>query len=328
MQKYNYSSYVEIFILGLSSVNMTEVTQKLFEPIISQEFVLNKSGQPYNINARDASEWYKQKREIPKNIKMAVETPQIYNHIGGYFQSNIIESYLSPLKESVMYENMLDLIQKSNLSQEIKSDLKKLYKEQSYGEFLGKAFLYSLVQNNKKQIDDCVPINMKEDLKALERIIQKYQKPVPIQPPKDLANCELKYVNELYSIYQEKTGSTFSKPEDLLPFKRLKNHFERQRKDYYLAETVHRGLRDTICQDEQENFAYVKNEIYDGVINTAEKEYACGYDRLTAVMEHVTSVQLSHNMQLLLLNWIGPGEKKGICHMLVNDERLSWLGDV
>lgn len=328
MQRYNYSSYVKIFATGLSNSNMTEITKKLFEPIISQEFVLNKKGQPYNINSREASDWYNQKRDIPKNIKKAVEKPQIYCHIGEYFQTNIIEKYINPLKESTMYENMLLLIKQSNLAQEEKLEFEKIYSEHDYGNFLGRAFLYSLVQDNRRQKDECSLIYMDDDLKTLERIIHKYPKPVPIQPPAILANSELKYVNELYSVYQEKTGTIFSSPEDLLPFKKWRLHFERQRKDYYLAETVCRGLRDTMCQNEAEKFDYVKDEIYDGVINTAEKDYACGFDRLTAVMEHATSVSLSHNIQMMILNWIGPGEKKGICHMLVNDERLSWLGDV
>lgn len=46
---------------------------------------------------------------------------------------------------------------------------------------------------------------------------------------------------------------------------------------------------------------------------------------MNAVMEHATLVELSSNLQTVTLNWIGPGEKKGICHMLVNDEKLSWI---
>ena len=69
----------------------------------------------------------------------------------------------------------------------------------------------------------------------------------------------------------------------------------------------------------------VKEEMYEGVVTTEEKDYACGYDRMNAVMEHATLVELSSNLQTVTLNWIGPGEKKGICHMLVNDEKLSWI---
>lgn len=57
------------------------------------------------------------------------------------------------------------------------------------------------------------------------------------------------------------------------------------------------------------------------------KNYDSGFDRMTAVMEHVTQVPLSNNLQDIMLDWIGPGEKKGVCHMLVNDGKLGWMGD-
>lgn len=145
-------------------------------------------------------------------------------------------------------------------------------------------------------------------------------------PPPAVADGEMKYVKELFEVYQEKTGKKCDKAEDLEPYPKLKRNFNRQRKDYYLAETIRRGLRDTVCAGETQNFDLLKDEMYEGVVVTEEKEYGCGYDRLSAVLEHATTVQLSANVEILTLNWVGPGEKKGICHMLVNDERLSWMG--
>ena len=34
---------------------------------------------------------------------------------------------------------------------------------------------------------------------------------------------------------------------------------------------------------------------------------------------------ISSNTEQIMYNWIGPGEKMGVCHMLVNDERLEWV---
>lgn len=69
-------------------------------------------------------------------------------------------------------------------------------------------------------------------------------------------------------------------------------------------------MRDTVCPDETQNFDCLKDEIYEGVVTTEEKEYDSGYDRLSAVMEHATLIQLSANLNTLTLNWVGPGEKK------------------
>ena len=112
---------------------------------------------------------------------------------------------------------------------------------------------------------------------------------------------------------------------DLESVPRMKKNFNRHRKDYYLAETIRRELRDTAALQENECFEDVKDEMYDGVVVTEEKDYDFGYDRMMAVLEHATTVGLSSNLQLLTLDWIGPGEKKGICHMLVNDEKLRWI---
>ena len=126
-------------------------------------------------------------------------------------------------------------------------------------------------------------------------------------------------------MYGQISGQEYARPEDLDEKPKLRKNFNRQRKDYYLAETIHRELRDTIRLDEEDGFDLLKDEVCDGVITTCEKSYNSGFDRLTAVMEHATSVPLSNNLQDRMLDWVGPGEKKGVCHMLVNEERLGWM---
>ena len=79
--------------------------------------------------------------------------------------------------------------------------------------------------------------------------------------------------------------------------------------------------------DEENGFNLLKDEVYNGVIDVRNKEYDLGYDRLTAVMEHATSLPISNNLDNILLNWVGASEKKGVCHMLVNDNLLSWMED-
>lgn len=162
----------------------------------------------------------------------------------------------------------------------------------------------------------------------LKEIIKKsHHKPKEITPPIEVEKHEMRYVQELYRVYQELTGEEYLQPEDLDSRPKFRRNFDQQRKDYYKAETIHRELRDTLCLDESEGFDILKDEVFDGVITTSDKEYVTGYDRMIAVIEHATVVQLSKNLQDRMLDWIGPGEKKGICHMLVNDKRLKWIGN-
>ena len=226
--------------------------------------------------------------------------------------------------------NYYPLIMASDLSKTDKADLSKIYNEANYDLFLGRAFLLSIVADNLKHDvqPELIDSDISTDLLLLEKLIHKHPKQKPIEPPETIAKVEMKYVHELYLVYEEKTGTVFNNPDDLGKYKKLQAHFIRQRKNYYLAETVHRGLRDTMCISETSSFDYVKDEIYEGIITTAEMDYETSFDRLNKVMEHVTSVQLSNNTASMLLNWIGPGEKKGVCHMLVNDGRIHWTGDI
>ena len=227
-----------------------------------------------------------------------------------------------------MYSEMVSLIRESNLSDESKQELLQCYEDGDRAEFLGRAFLYALVGDNlaKDSAEEALPID--RDIRTFKELIKKsHKKPTQIAPPDEIEDHEIGYVQELYRVYHEETGEYYARPADLDSQPKLKRDFNRQRKDYYSAETIRRELRDTIRQDETEGFDILKDEMYDGVITTRDKDYDSSFMRLTAVMEHATSVPISSNLQDRLLDWVGPGEKKGVCHMLVNDKRLTWVED-
>lgn len=98
-----------------------------------------------------------------------------------------------------------------------------------------------------------------------------------------------------------------------------------QRKHYYLAETIHRKLRDSIKRDEDDCFDILKDEIETGIYKASHTQYASPVERIDAVTERASDVIISPNTEQIMYNWIGPGEKMGVCHMLVNDERLEWV---
>lgn len=328
MRTFNYAAYARTIELGIASPNMTKIAQALFEPIISHEGVVNHLGNPYNIDSKQAKAWYEQTKGIPANIKTAAGLPEIVNSIGDYFSEHIIDELINQMKETAMYSAMLSLIRDSDLSDEPKQELLKCYEDGDRAEFLGRAFLYALVGDNLKTDPDVEVLPIDEDIRTFKELIKKsHKKPTKITPPDEIEDHELGYVLELYRVYREETGEDYARPADLDSQPKLKRDFNRQRKDYYSAETIRRELRDTIRQDETEGFDILKDEMYDGVITTRDKDYDSSFKRLTAVMEHATEVPISRNLQDRLLDWVGPGEKKGVCHMLVNDERLTWMED-
>lgn len=50
------------------------------------------------------------------------------------------------------------------------------------------------------------------------------------------------------------------------------------------------------------------------------------YDRLKAVLDRITTISLTKSALINVVGLIGNLEKKGICHILVNDEKIkSWV---
>lgn len=328
MQVFNYAAYARVFELGVSKPNMTKIARALFEPIFQLDGLVNHVGNIYTMNSKLAKSWYQQRSDIPENIKKATGRPELVNSIGDYFSEKIIDVVINQNQESAMYSAMISLIKESDLEKEDKQMLLDLYSDREKAEFLGRAFLFSVVGNNTIQILEEPPTPVDDDIRMLKEIIKKsHHKPKEITPPIEVEKHEMRYVQELYRVYQELTGEEYLQPEDLDSRPKIRRNFDQQRKDYYKAETIHRELRDTLCLDESEGFDILKDEVFDGVITTSDKEYVTGYDRMIAVIEHATVVQLSKNLQDRMLDWIGPGEKKGICHMLVNDKRLKWIGN-
>lgn len=332
MRVYNYASFAKVISEGIIKPNMTKVAKILFTPIIDLGKCVNRNGEPYCIDNKAASLWSKQEADIPKNLKKAADDRHVFNGIGKYFSDEILDKVLIGVKVDEVISDLIDLIKDSDLPVTQKKDLKKLYEDSDLGGFLGRAFLFAILQDNTKKdilrkVPETTVSDINDEVEVFNRLIKKIKKPAPLSPPSTIAADEMKYVTELFHVYQEKTGVKCECVEDLDSCPKMKRNFNRQRKNFYLAETIRRGLRDTVSPQENENFDTVKEEMYEGVVTTEEKDYECGFDRMTAVMEHATVVELSSNLKLLTLNWIGPGEKKGICHMLVNDEKLSWMGD-
>lgn len=325
MGVFNYATYAKKLEIGISKPNMTKIAKALFEPIIIQDGVVNQAGNPYTIDSKQAKFWFEQTKDIPGNIKTAAGNADLVNGIGDYFSEHIVDELINQNKEAAMYSAMVTLVRNSDLEKDEKELLLQFYSDGDRAEFLGRAFLFAVVRDNTIKDPIVNELPAAEDIRIFKELVKKnHKKPTAITPPTDIEDHELGYVEELYRVYHEKTGEDYVRPADLESQPKLKRDFERHRKDYYSAETIRRELRDTIRLDEEEGFDVLKSEMYDGVITTRDKDYDSSYDRLQAVLEHATSVPISHNLEDRMLDWVGAGEKKGVCHMLVNDKKLSW----
>jgi hypothetical protein len=137
---------------------------------------------------------------------------------------------------------------------------------------------------------------------------------------------EMRYVTELLAAYAEAEGLESLTQDELAKYQKYKRNFERQRKDYYAAESVRRGTREAFGDSDPDQFDVLKEETHDGIIEVHERDYEHGLARLNAVLDKVTSVSIS-KCALRETDWIGNSERKGVCHFLVNDGRIRWVAD-
>lgn len=143
---------------------------------------------------------------------------------------------------------------------------------------------------------------------------------VHITPEEDI------YTNALVDAYCDTKKGNLIKKYDLttLP-KEYEHDFKEQRKNYFSADYIQRSVRE-IFADGENQFDILKNDTYDYISDTHELDYKNAYARLKAVL--IKSVD-SYSTSVLssMHNLISPKTKKGICHMLVNDRRLTWVMD-
>lgn len=142
-------------------------------------------------------------------------------------------------------------------------------------------------------------------------------RPVADKPPEVVAPGESPYVTQLLGAYGEHTGTTIADASALSSTK-LKEHFRRQREAFYEAESLRVFARDTVPQG---TFESLQEDIFTGVIDTHDDDHVDGYHKVCAVTKAAKEVQITANALITCTN---PKDRDGICHQLVNEERLRW----
>jgi hypothetical protein len=89
---------------------------------------------------------------------------------------------------------------------------------------------------------------------------------------------------------------------------------------------VERSVREIFDNGEAE-FGKIKDDAYDGISDVCWDNYDDGFKRLLAVLNQVAQITLTKSFLTQIKDLINNSEKKGICHMLVNDGRIQWVLD-
>ena len=335
MGVFNYSAYAHAIQIGVRNQGMHPIAVLLLTSIIQYPSVKNRWGNPYKISNTEARDWFHGSQDIPQGIRDGSDNSKVVAGAVQYFEDNVVPEIYSDKEQDVLDKIIEDARGDKQVQASKLKKFEKLYQEGDTAQFLAETFLYAVKGKNglyrrpvKKKKSK--PLAETSDIEEFENLLKtRYPKPEPMTPPAELADHELIYASELFAAYADAEKVPEIVREDLsnTKYARYSRNFTRQRKYYYMAETVLEASRDTLKLKESEGFDKAKDEVFDGVIETCDKTYDNGYDRLVAVIEKASGVILSKGVQAALLEWIGPGEKQGMCHMLVNDRRMRWVED-
>ena len=325
----NYKSYYEAFKLGVVDDGFTPVARLLFFPLFDPlgEIVLcDENDIPYEANNKNSSAWGNGTESIPQKIQTEIGKNETLVLLINHFNSNGFKDAISDAKEDEMYEAMLALVKEcDNISDSKKKALLKYYSGLGSYEFLARVFQRAVLGDNKvasskrrKKAADKEADSVVEFDKLVRR-----KKP-EAKVPKRVQQTDIKYVMQLYAAYSEATGKPIKKASDLDSLD-YRDDFEHHRKNYYKAELVCRETRDSVRPDEASPIEELKNEVEEGIYETRRKPYDDALHKVDAVMEQASKVSISSWVDDATFRWIGPAEKKGVCHILVNDERFKWV---
>lgn len=314
----NYKSFYAAISHGFSNKNKTAIAEILFRPILEIGTVLDRKGNVMVITNGYASEWANGTMQIQQAIKDEVEKDGVLQQIIDHFQYTVIpHSFSVPLRDEAI-ELIAELVKSSDLSQIRIERYLQLFHEKKYSEFLGRVFQRALLGDNVQKMP---PPEIQ--IYPYSGIMQ-YTYPSSGVIPMRVKNKEHIYVHQLFAVYENLSGVIIRYPRDLEAI-HFRAHFDMQRKMYYKAENVHQAYLDQLMENEIDPFEILKEEIYDATYEVRNQIYHDPFEKLNAVLQYVTTVPISSNIDYLFHGCIGPGEKKGICHMLVNEEKMKWI---
>ncbi len=330
MSVFDFKEFYSIYKEALIDQELTSSVAILFEPILNARNFPNDPNKPddteyLEINTKRASEWTSN-RKVRRDVAKEAQNPATANAIIGQFEEVIVPEELDDTQVDDMMTALMQSIGVSSAEQSAKDELQQLYDDHTVCIFLGRAFILSLasvLKSSRKR--QRLPESSIESVDEFDRLVDsKRQKPKAVVPDEvDEEERNMNYVRQLLAAYEEASGDEYRVPEDVQETE-YEGHFRQQRKNYYQAEAIHREIRDSIRKTE-EGFDALKEEIEDGIYDVAHAEYDKGLDKAKAVLNAAGMLPISHNMDEYMLGWVGPGERRGVCHMLVNDEKIEWV---
>ncbi len=170
--------------------------------------------------------------------------------------------------------------------------------------------------------DSIAPKAIIKEYKKHEKYLVRFGGSLPSRPivsiPSEIE--DLRYVEQLVKSYNTNSTDEIVNVDDI-SLASHKGHFEDARKSFYKAEELRMLNRDSLPDGIFEN---LKENIYDGVSSKSREEFDNGYKKVLAIESEAVKIPIESNPLKDACQTI---DKKGLCHHLVNDKKLTWVED-
>lgn len=323
-----FSDVCKAFGAHAKTDSMSVISRRLLKLITDQDGVVNEKGEKYRIQNKELIELFRGELDIFPNIRAAAKNYKIAAKVDFDFEDAC--DYL--LDEDKFDEVQKELIRLINSDTVLSQTEKNSMINVGSGDLLSigpGVLLYSLQNNNNtkpKAKKAKKPATIEGTLDALKELIDKFPKPIAIDVPEEISVTEMVYVSAILEAFAEDAGVSVISQGELITkaeYSKYKDKLDRYRMDYYKAESIKESLKDTKLESENGLFEKLEDETYDSIIDKVEDDYSNSYERMKNVLQHVTTVELS-SLLARVPGLVGGAQRKGLCHILVNEERIKW----
>lgn len=145
------------------------------------------------------------------------------------------------------------------------------------------------------------------------------QRPRTLLPPFSVKESNMHYIRQIFKAYSEYLGKIVYGIADVNNNSELKDDFLRQRERFFEAEALRNFSRDTVPRG---TFESLQKEILYGVIDTCNKSYQHGLERIRETLGKAASIHIQSNPLAIAITLI---DKQGICHQLADENKLLWV---
>ncbi len=141
-----------------------------------------------------------------------------------------------------------------------------------------------------------------------------------------LTNKDNHFIDALIEVYRQDAKDEKLSLSTLSEFSpEYSAHLLIQKEAFYKAELARRRVRDCFTRDGLNEFNHFKNELYNGIKNKAIERNSNAFQRVKDTVALAISIPINTSILGTKESLIGPSERNGIVHILVNEGKIEWV---